>query len=351
MPDSTDATQTSTARLGSPRRQFLKAVGSIATIASLSSTTGGATQLDELPIANQYLQVAVSAAREGAAIHTENFGEIQQIEQKEDRQQLVTEVDRSAEQAIRSTIREELGNEFDADGHAFFGEEEGGTLDAPYVWIIDPLDGTTNYVNGIPHFAVSIGLAIDGERQVGVVYYTPQNTVYTAVRGEGAFKFEGGDENLVAAGTTESLSVTDEGNLQDSFFTIGLNEADDDFAFLTLFRYLFSSTQGVRRLGAAAADLSFVADGIVEGFTEKQLSAWDVAAGTLLVEEAGGEVTDFEGDDSEDTILDGTVVATNGLIHDSLLDIYDRPDARSLLISPIDTVRERVESSESSTRP
>lgn len=323
--------------MNAARRRVLKALSATGA-AGLMGATGWGTvagsprprqpslseNADGMLLENEHLKIALSAAREAAAIHDESFGEIKEAETKAP-QQLVTEVDREAEQVIRDTIREKLGSDFEAENHALFGEEQGGTQSGDYVWIIDPLDGTTNYVRGIPHFCVSIAVLKDGERYLGLIYYSPRDEVYAAIRGEDAVKFT--DEGEEEISDLMSLSVTDVDSIEESHNSVGFysNEGVNDLNYLLLFRKLVADSLGIRQLGAAAIDMAFLAEGAFDTFSVKDLKTVDVAAGTVIVEEAGGTVTDFGGCDDIDSILEGNVVATNGDLHETFLDHYHNP--------------------------
>ncbi|MEM8883734.1 MAG: inositol monophosphatase family protein [Planctomycetota bacterium] len=189
--------------------------------------------------------------------------------------------------------------------------EEGSERDtgARRRWIVDPLDGTVNFLHGIPFWAVSVALVEDGVLQQGVVHAPALGWTFAAVRGEGATLND------------EPMRVSSTGALGDAIVATGFayrrNElADHNF---DNFESIGMEAAGVRRLGAAAVDLALVASGRIDGFWELHLNAWDVAAGILLVREAGGRVTGFEGDESLDPLLDeGHIVATNGFLHEEL---------------------------------
>ncbi|WP_136689298.1 inositol monophosphatase family protein [Halorhabdus amylolytica] len=173
-------------------------------------------------------------------------------------------------------------------------------------WIVDPLDGAVNYRNGVPHYSISIAFEGRQARDVGVVYYGPTDTVFTAVEGEGAF----------ADGT--ALSVSETRSVSNALVATGFDPMTMAAQDLAQFRTFIDRTQGVRRFGSAAAELSMVAAGYFDVFFERMLRVWDTAAGTLLVEEAGGEVTRIErldGDNSE------MVLASNPHIHQELVSL------------------------------
>jgi myo-inositol-1(or 4)-monophosphatase len=214
----------------------------------------------------------------------------------------VTEVDRHAEQVIV----EELAS--GSPVGRIVGEELSPELVTEgLVWIVDPLDGTTNFLHGYPCYAVSIAAAVDGILEAGVVYHVPHNELYVATRGGGAWL---GKQRL-------SVSPIDDPEfalIATGFPFRDLTRLDE---YQRQFGRIASTTSGIRRAGAAAIDLADVAAGRFEGFWEQRLSAWDIAAGMLLIREAGGAVTDFSGRDIG--IEHSSVIAGNPVIHDWLL--------------------------------
>ncbi|MEF8822430.1 MAG: inositol monophosphatase family protein [Halovenus sp.] len=345
------------------RRQFLKmagatgvAVGSASAfgttnvLGQLSDGEAGAGQVEiedldaQLPIEDRYLSIATLATAKAAQLHQNYFGRIGEAEEK-DPQNLLTEVDTIAEELIIDTIEDELGDDFEDENHAIFGEETGGDLegDFDYLWIVDPLDGTTNFVKGIPHFGVNLAVATleDGELDelhAAVTYYSLRDEVWVAVQDEGAYKFRSDGYDLVAEDSEPTeMSVTETETIDNSFNGVGfyVKETADDFDYLGLWRYLFAYSQGTRLLGAAAPDIAFVADGVFDTVSVKDLKAVDVASGVLLVREAGGLVTDF--DQSEDLIdlMEGDLVATNAELQDDFFDLLEAPE-KDWLTRPID---------------
>ncbi len=217
---------------------------------------------------------------------------------------LVTEMDARAEQLITDRIRAAFPRD------AILAEESGATSgDSGRRWVIDPLDGTTNYAHGLPIFAVSIALEVERRVALGVVYEPNLDELFVAERGQGAFC---GDERLAVSTTPtlgESLLVTG--------FPYNARETPDNN--LAEFGAFALRAQGVRRMGSAVMYLAHVACGRVDGYWELRLGPWDVAAGALLVEEAGGRVTNLEGGPVD---LDApAVVASNGWIHGAMLDV------------------------------
>lgn len=180
-----------------------------------------------------------------------------------------------------------------------------------YNWIIDPLDGTTNFIHGVPVFSVSVALALEEEIQVAAVYEIGRNELFHAVRGEGAFC------NGLA------IKVTNETKLKNSLMATGFPYYDFEQmeAYLNVLKHLMQTTHGLRRMGSAAVDLAYVACGRFEGFFEYGLNPWDVAGGILLVQEAGGTVSDFKNE--SDYLFGKSIVADNTGIHKELMSIIE----------------------------
>ena len=217
----------------------------------------------------------------------------------------MTDADRAAEQCIIDTISAQFPT------HRILAEEQGLTVQARslYQWIVDPLDGTTNYAHGFPLYAVSIGVERDGECVIGVVFDPTRNELFSARAGAGAClngdpievsKVDALDRALLVTGFAYDIRETANNNL-------------DHFARFAL------KAQGVRRTGSAALDLCCVAAGRLDGFWEVQLSPWDMAAGAVILREAGGRVTDFRG--RPHSIYGKELVASNGLIHEAMLKV------------------------------
>lgn len=227
------------------------------------------------------LTTAVNAAREAGHLLVARIGHPQEMRFK-GRRNLVTEVDVEAERLIKGSIRAEFPD------HAILGEEEGGAKSSGgYGWVIDPIDGTTNFASGIPHFAVSIGLSLDNEMVLGVILNPVSEELFTAVLGRGA-RLNG-----------EPIHVSEETDLRAAMVSLGLGY-DDTKAVLSMdsIARLRPVIRGLRMSGCASLDLSFVACGRFEVFFHRFLKPWDVGAGQLMVTEAGGVVRDFEELDS-----------------------------------------------------
>jgi len=250
---------------------------------------------------NDYLQEAVIAARIAGRYQKYRFASSLTIEMKGDKN-LVTEVDKESERLIV----EHLLSRF--PGHDIVAEEgdypQGGS---PCRWIIDPVDGTTNYAHGYPWFCSSIGLELEGELVAGVIYNPVYDELFTATKGGGAYL------------NGSHLSVSARAPLKHSLLGTGFpyDCATDPANNFTNFIAFQKMARGIRRAGAAALDLAYVAAGRLDGYWELKLKAWDVAAGVLMVREAGGVVTTFDG--STYDIFNDRIVASNGMIHDEMV--------------------------------
>jgi myo-inositol-1(or 4)-monophosphatase len=230
------------------------------------------------------LNIAIKAARSAGAIINRASLDLDRLQvNTKAPNDFVTEVDHAAEAVIIDTLLAAY------PGHGILAEESGstrGARDSDYVWIIDPLDGTTNFIHGLPTYAVSIGLAFRNQVQQAVVYDPARNDLFYASKGRGAFLND------------KRLRVSKRTRMADALIGTGFpyRKADDPTAYLRMFETVMKSCAGVRRPGAAALDLCYVAAGWYDGFFETGLSPWDVAAGSLLVTEAGGLVGNFTGE-------------------------------------------------------
>lgn len=247
-----------------------------------------------------FLEVAVDAAREAGELLITEFDRPQQLSYKGE-VDIVTEADRKSE----SLIVARLLNRF--PGHAILGEEGGttGAGGARYRWLVDPLDGTTNFAHGFPVFAVSIGLLENGEPLIGAVYNPVTRDMFTAIKGEGAFR----GQKRIRVSTVETLSKS----LLATGFPSHKRTQNPNIHYYWEFTL---RSHGVRRAGSAALDLCSVACGQFEGFWEFGLKPWDTAAGMLIVREAGGTVSDFSGGPYHPG--DPELLVSNGLIHDEM---------------------------------
>lgn len=253
------------------------------------------------------LNIAVKAARRaGSVINRATLDlDILQVRAKQPND-FVTEVDRAAEEAIIETILEAYPE------HGILAEESGsaaGNPESEFQWIIDPLDGTTNFIHGFPQYAVSIAQRHNGVLQHGVIYDPTRNELFTASRGKGAFLNDRRIRVSKRVKLIESLIGT-------GFPFKNLQHAD---AYLGMFRELTEKTSGLRRPGAAALDLAYVACGRTDGFFEIGLKPWDMAAGALMILEAGGLVSDFAGNSG--FLESGNLVAGAPKIFSQLLQI------------------------------
>lgn len=239
-------------------------------------------------------------AREAGRLLMEFFHRRVKIEYKGDAD-LVTEADRTSEKLILERIRKQWPL------HEVIGEE-GAHVETggDYRWYVDPLDGTTNFAHGFPVFCVSLGLAYQGQRKAAVVYDPTRDEMFAAERGKGA----------VLNG--EKIEVSKTSQLKQSLVATGFpSHKRHKNPNIYFYHQLTLRSHGVRRAGSAALDLTSVAAGRLDGFWEFNLNAWDTAAGILIVEEAGGKVSGFRGEES--VVTDRDVVASNGLIHAELL--------------------------------
>lgn len=249
-----------------------------------------------------FLDLAERAAVRAGELIRDSVNNVIRVEHKS-AIDLVTAVDRQSEQLIVGLIRERYPS------HSIVAEEETAISDTytPYRWIVDPLDGTTNFVHGYPQFAVSIALVHAQEIAVGVVHDPMRGETFTAMRGGGA-RMNG---DVMRASAVDELDKA----LLATGFPYDRRERADEY--LALFKRFMCAAQGIRRAGAAALDLCYVASGRFDGFWERKLHAWDVAAGTLIVREAGGRVTDFRG--GEFDIWGDEILCSNGRIHDEMV--------------------------------
>jgi myo-inositol-1(or 4)-monophosphatase len=233
----------------------------------------------------------------------DGFGKQFQIDYKTNEKNLVTEIDKKSEKEILNFIKKKYPS------HAILTEETGEIKkDSEYLWVIDPLDGTTNFAHGLPIFSVSIGLIRKDEIIAGVVYDVMQNIFYSAEKGSGAFA----NKQKISVGKNDNLGL---GVLVTGFpYDVAENP---DKAF-ERFESLTKKARAVRRLGSAAIDFCYVAKGVFDGFWEVSLHPWDICAGKLIVEEAGGIVTDFDGNKID--IYSKRILVSNIKIHQQLID-------------------------------
>lgn len=213
-----------------------------------------------------------------------------------------TDVDVAADQMIKQICGQLI------PGSGFINEELGSQdVDSEYRWIIDPIDGTVNFMHGVPHFCISVALQHNKETVMGYVYQPVYDEMYVAMKGKGA-RLNG-----------EPIHCSPRNSLETSVVATGFPYGSPDWMdnFLDAVYKVIKKVQGFRRMGSAALDLCYVATGRLDAFFEYQLNSWDVAAGALLVEEAGGKITDFQGGDNY--IFGKQVISSNGIIHDELM--------------------------------
>ena len=253
------------------------------------------------------LNVAIKAARAaGAIINRASFDvETLRVNTKAPND-FVTEVDQAAERIVIETLLHAY------PGHGILAEESGrahGAKDSDYLWIIDPLDGTTNFIHGLPVYAVSIGLAYRGQVQQAVVYDPSRNDMFFASKGRGAFLND------------KRLRVSKRTRLADSLIGTGFpfRKGDNFRRYLKMFETVMQNSAGLRRPGAAALDLCYVAAGYYDGFFETGLSPWDIAAGSLMITEAGGLIGNFTGE--ADYLYQREVVAGNPKVYAQLVQL------------------------------
>jgi len=252
------------------------------------------------------LEVAKEAAYEAGEIQLSFFGKKKEISHKSNEFDLVTNVDKLSEEKILSIIKANFHE------HAILAEESGWQEQkekSNYLWVVDPLDGTTNYAHNFPHFAVSIGLVKDGKLYLGCVYDPFKNELFWAAEGTGAFL------------NSEPIEVSKTSDLKKSLLATGFPYFKEKTLEenLIYFREFIYNTQAVRRPGSAALDLCYVAAGRLDGFWELNLCPWDVAAGACIVREAGGKVSNFDSEEFNPEIRD--ILATNSLIHEHMKQI------------------------------
>lgn len=275
-------------------------------------TQGATTESDGS--LDQYLHTAFYAASEAVRIQLAERGSDLEVTTKSSAVDLVTRVDKLCEERIREIIRAAH------PAHAILGEEEGesgGTgAGASHRWIVDPIDGTVNYAHGYPYYSTSIALEIDGQVQLGVVKDGNQNETFSAVRGRGA-RLNG-----------RPISVTSTSALGEALVCTGFSyDLTVRLENLELLSRVLTKVQGVRRGGSAALDVCYVAAGRLDAFWEYDLNAWDTAAATLILAEAGGSTSGPSGQPYR--LGERLLVATNGHVHGKLLDALGIADLRA----------------------
>lgn len=253
------------------------------------------------------LEKVIQISHEAGEIVRNGFGKNFGIEYKTNEANIVTDIDKASEKHIKEFIQKNFPS------HSILAEEGGETLNnSEYLWVVDPLDGTTNFAHGLPIFSISIGVQKDGKTIMGVVYDIMQDITYAAEKGGGAFA------------DSQRINVSKNGNLAHSVLVTGFpyNISDNPENALEKFTSLTRASRGIRRLGSAAIDFCYVARGVFDGFWEVYLHPWDMCAGKLIVEEAGGLVTGFEGEEID--IYTHRILATNGQIHERMMEFLKK---------------------------
>ena len=250
------------------------------------------------------LNIAVKAARRAGAIINRASQDIGTLTIKsKNYNDFVSEVDIAAERVIIDTLKDAYPN------HGFLGEESGSSENqSDFIWIIDPLDGTTNFLHNFPQYCVSIALQHKGEITQAVIYEPNRNDLYTATKGRGAFLND------------KRIRVSKCDKLQQSLIGTGFPFRDFKHldTYLAMFKSMLQKTSGIRRPGSAALDLAYVANGSLDAFWEIGLSPWDIAAGALLVQEAGGIISNLNG--KEGWLESGNVLAASPKIYDAMVE-------------------------------
>lgn len=253
------------------------------------------------------LKIAKEAAYEAGEIQLSFLGKKKKIDRKSCYSDLVTETDKQSEDKIMSILKTYYPE------HDFLGEETGCHREhnSEYLWVIDPLDGTTNFTHNFPHFAVSIGLVKNKKIIMGVVYDPCKNELFWAAEGTGAYL------------NSEPIKVSEIENMQDALLATGFAPGKTETLEenLSYFLEFIHRGQAMRRPGAAALDLCYIACGRLDAFWELNLSPWDVTAGALIIREAGGTVTNFESEDFDPQVKN--ILATNTHLHSSMKEILN----------------------------
>jgi len=249
-----------------------------------------------------YVNTAVRAARKAGDIIAHAYSRLDLVKvTKKGKNEFVTNIDKKAEYEIINLLRTAYPS------HGFLGEESGSQKGDDYQWIIDPIDGTTNFIQGIPHFCISIALSFKNRIEHGVIYDPIRDEIFTASRGAGAQL------------NNHKIRVGNKRTIEECLLGIGFPYHSPEFhdSYYELVKNISKKTIGLRRMGSAALDLAYVASGRLDGFFEVGLSIWDIAAGVLIIKEAGGLVSDIEG--GENYWKNGRIVTGNPKIFKPLL--------------------------------
>ncbi len=249
---------------------------------------------------NKVIQISKIAGE----IIREGFGKNFSIEYKTNLSNLVTEIDKKSEGTIIDFVKKEFPT------HSVLAEETGShESSSEYLWVVDPLDGTSNFAHGFPIFSVSIGVQKNNETVCGVVYDVMNDAVYSSEKGSGSFR------------NGQKLQISTNDDIRKSMIVTGFpyNVAENPDHVFERFIAFLKTARAVRRLGSAAIDFCYVASGVFDGFWEVHLNPWDLCAGKLIVEEAGGIVTNFAGESTD--IYSKQILATNGKVHKKMVEI------------------------------
>lgn len=253
----------------------------------------------------KFVETAEKAAREAGKLIIESIGKVKDVSFKTLPTNLVTEVDKKSEEIIIDILLKDFPD-FDV-----LAEESGSssTKNSEFMWVIDPLDGTTNFTHALPIFSVSIGLVKGNDVIAGVIYDPTRDHLFHAELGKGAYL------------NNKKLHVSKVKDIKKALLVTGFPynvEQNPDHCFERFIK-MTSESRAVRRLGSAAIDFAYVAAGIFDGFWEVKLNPWDIAAGYLLVKEAGGKVTNFAAEESD--IYNKQILASNGFIHNKMVEL------------------------------
>ena len=257
---------------------------------------------NELTIPRNALNIAVGAAMQAGRVIMDGYGKVLKIEDKQ-HHDFVTEVDKKAEESIIKYLHRAFPD------HEILAEESGKHENVHACrWIVDPLDGTTNFIHGVPMFAVSIALEVNGELTTGAVYEPVRKELFTAEKNKGAFL------------NGRKISVSSVSEKARCLLATGFPFRNYDLVdeYLKIFKSFMTQVSGIRRPGSAALDLCYLACGRYDGFWELNLKPWDIAAGTLIIQEAGGTITDFAG--RKEFLYKGNVIGSNSQIHPWMLE-------------------------------
>lgn len=255
------------------------------------------------------IQKIVNVSKEAGEIIREGFGKKLEFEFKTNISDFVTNVDKEAEKKIIEFVKKEYPT------HNIIAEESGiDNKNSEYTWVIDPLDGTMNFAHGLPIFSVSIGVMKNSEIIAGVIYDVMNDTVYSAEKGSGAFQND------------KQIFVSENSDIEKSLLVTGFpyNIKENPDGAIEKFNNFLMNSRGVRRLGSAAIDLCYVANGTFDGFWEVAINSWDICAGHLLIDEAGGKLTNFVGQEIDYSKHSGIqMLATNGRIDKKMIEILN----------------------------